>query len=60
MAIANFLTAGVGDGGAWALSGDSLLATADGYSGEVRWVKLDARSATVVRRARLSGQSRPV
>jgi hypothetical protein len=58
--IANFLNAGVGDGGAWALSGDSLLATADGYSGEVRWYKLDARSATVVRRASLLGQSRPV
>jgi hypothetical protein len=27
--IANFLIADVGDGGAWALSGDSLLATAD-------------------------------
>jgi hypothetical protein len=58
--IANFLIADVGDGGAWALSGDSLLATADGYSGDVRWYTLDARSATVVRRARLPAQSRSV
>jgi hypothetical protein len=31
---------GFGDSGAWALSGDSLLAVADGYTGSVKWYDL--------------------
>lgn len=59
-AIANVLTTGVGDGGAWALGGDSLLVTVDGRSGQVRWYVLNARAAVERRRAVLPGTPRYV
>lgn len=58
--ISNMMNAGVGDGGAWALHGDSILALVDGYSGDIRWLRLTGNSATVFRTAKLPGTAQPV
>lgn len=50
----------VGRGGAHAVLGDSIVATADGYSGEVRWYRVDRSGLTLVRTRRLESRSRPV
>jgi hypothetical protein len=53
-------SSGVGNGGAWALSGDSLLAVANGYDGSVRWYAIQDGHAHGVRSATVAGESRPV
>ncbi|HEY0023079.1 MAG TPA: 6-bladed beta-propeller [Longimicrobium sp.] len=50
----------VGRGGAHAVLGDSLVATADGYSGEVRWYRADRGGLTLFRTRLLPSRSRPV
>lgn len=50
----------VGRGGAHAVLGDSIVATADGYSGEVRWYRADRTGLTLVRARQLQSRSRPV
>jgi hypothetical protein len=50
----------VGRGGAHAVLGDSIVATADGYSGEVRWYRADRGGFTLVRTRQLQSRSRPV
>lgn len=50
----------VGRGGAHAVLGDSVVATADGYSGEVRWYRADRTGLTLVRTRQLQSRSRPV
>ena len=50
----------VGRGGAHAVLGDSIVATADGYSGEVRWYRADRDGLTLIRTRRLESRSRPV
>lgn len=49
-----------GRGGAHAVLGDSLVATADGYSGEVRWYRADPGGLTLIRTRQLPSRSRPV
>ncbi len=49
-----------GPGGAWALYGDSLLAVADGYSGNVRWYRADQEGFHLSRVANLALDSRAV
>jgi hypothetical protein len=49
-----------GPGGAHAVLGDSLVATADGYSGQVRWYRADRGGLTLVRTRQLPSRSRPV
>ncbi|MEJ7811839.1 MAG: 6-bladed beta-propeller [Gemmatimonadaceae bacterium] len=51
---------GFGDGGAWALAGDSLLAVVDGYTGAVRWFAFDGRGVHLVRSGSLGQRGRPV
>ncbi|MBA3558253.1 MAG: 6-bladed beta-propeller [Gemmatimonadaceae bacterium] len=58
--IANASTMGVGDGGAWALLGDSMLALVNGHTGMVRWMSVAANGARVQRSAKLSRKLRPV
>lgn len=58
--ITNMMNAGVGEGGAWALHGDSILAVVDGYSGHVRWLRVTGGAATLFRTARLPGEARAV
>lgn len=50
----------VGRGGAHAVLGDSQVATADGYSGEVRWYRADRAGLTLLRSRQLPSRSRPV
>lgn len=49
-----------GRGGAHAVLGDSLVATADGYSGEVRWYRAGPGGLTLIRTRQLPSRSRPV
>jgi hypothetical protein len=49
-----------GEGGAWAVWGDSLLAVADGYAAEVRWYRLTATGAVRVRTRALPSRGREV
>jgi 6-bladed beta-propeller len=49
-----------GQGGAYAVLGDSVVATADGYSGEVRWYRADRGGMTLVRTRQLPSRSRAV
>jgi len=51
---------GFGDGGAWALSGDTLIAVADGYSGAVRWFAFDSSGHRLVASATVAGTPRRV
>ena len=50
-------TPGFGDGGAWAVSGDTLLAVADGYSGEIRWFNFDHTGRHLQASATIQGTS---
>ncbi|MEJ7811846.1 MAG: 6-bladed beta-propeller [Gemmatimonadaceae bacterium] len=54
------MSTGFGDGGAWALLGDSLVAVADGYTGAVRWYIVDESGARLRRTASLGRQGKPV
>jgi hypothetical protein len=47
------LPSGFGDGGAWAVSGDSLVALIDGYAGTVKWYVASAAGLELKRTARL-------
>jgi hypothetical protein len=49
-----------GRGGAHAVLGDSILATADGYTGQVRWYRADRQGLTLLRTRQLQSRSRPV
>ncbi|HEX2076852.1 MAG TPA: hypothetical protein VHG08_04060 [Longimicrobium sp.] len=49
-----------GEGGAEAVLGDSIVATANGYTGEVRWYRADRQGLTLVRTRQLPSRSRPV
>jgi hypothetical protein len=49
-----------GRGGAHAVLGDSILAAADGYTGEVRWYRADRQGLTLVRTRQLPSRSRTV
>lgn len=49
-----------GEGGAHAVLGDSIVATADGYTGEVRWYRVDRQGLTLFRTRQLESRSRPV
>jgi 6-bladed beta-propeller protein len=50
-----------GAGGAWAVSGDSLVAVADGQAATVRWYRADPAGRLVpIRTAALPSASRPV
>ncbi|MBA3560185.1 MAG: 6-bladed beta-propeller [Gemmatimonadaceae bacterium] len=49
---------GFGDGGAWALSGDTLIAVADGYSGAVRWFVFDSTGHHLMASATVAGTTR--
>jgi hypothetical protein len=49
-----------GRGGAHAVLGDSIVATADGYTGEVRWYRVDRQELTLFRTRQLQSRSRPV
>jgi hypothetical protein len=49
-----------GRGGAHAVLGDSILAAADGYTGEVRWYRADRQGLTLIRTRQLQSRSRPV
>lgn len=49
-----------GRGGAHAVLGDSILAAADGYTGEVRWYRAGRSGLTLVRTRQLESRSRPV
>lgn len=49
-----------GRGGAHAVLGDSVVATADGYTGEVRWYRVDGQGLTLFRTRQLESRSRPV
>lgn len=49
-----------GPGGAHAVLGDSLVAAADGYSGEVRWYRAGPGGLAHVRTRQLPSRSRPV
>jgi hypothetical protein len=49
-----------GRGGAHAVLGDSIVATADGYTGEVRWYWVDRQGLTLFRTRQLQSRSRPV
>lgn len=51
---------GFGNGGAWAFSGDSLVALADGYTGVVVWMKSSPNGLVAVRRDSIDGAGRPV
>lgn len=48
----------VGWGGAHAVLGDSVVATADGYSGTVRWYRVDRNGLTLYRTRELPSRSR--
>jgi hypothetical protein len=49
-----------GRGGAHAVLGDSIVATADGYTGEVRWYRADRQGLRLLRTRQLESRSRPV
>jgi len=49
----SFAATGFGDGGAWAVRSDTLLAHADGYSGRIRWFTLSGTGARVSQSAML-------
>jgi hypothetical protein len=49
-----------GQGGAHAVLGDSVLAAADGYTGEVRWYRSDRQGLTLFRTRQLQSRSRAV
>ena len=52
---------GFGAAGTWAVSGDSIVAVADGHAGTVRWYRADAPGRLVpVHTATLPSASRPV
>lgn len=51
---------GFGDGGTFAVSGDSLIAIADGFSGIVRWYELSASGVRQLRTAKLPEAARPI
>lgn len=49
-----------GRGGTHAVLGDSVVAIADGYSGEVRWYRMDRGGLEPVRTRQLPSRSRPL
>lgn len=49
----------LGAGGAYAVLADSVVATADGYTGAVRWYRADATGLTLFRTRQLTSRSRP-
>jgi WD40 repeat protein len=51
---------GFGQGGAWAVSGDSLVAVADGYTARVNFYAVRTNGLELVRTSGLGTQSRPV
>ena len=54
------IDSGFGDGGAWAVLGDSLVVVAHGHDGWVRWYHASDSGLRQVREIRLPGDSRPV
>ncbi|HEX2077466.1 MAG TPA: 6-bladed beta-propeller [Longimicrobium sp.] len=50
----------MGWGGAHAVLGDSIVATADGYTGTVRWYRADRTGLTLLRTRQLPSRSRPL
>lgn len=48
-----------GQGGAHAVLGDSIVAMADGYTGEVRWYRVDRQGLALLRTRQLESRSRP-
>jgi len=53
-------TSPFGQGGAWALSGDSLLAVVDGYAGAVSFLRVEAGGLRQFRTVTMSARGRPV
>jgi hypothetical protein len=51
--------AGFGEGGAWATSGDSLVAVANGYSGRIQWYRVGPDGLQVTRTIELGLPSVP-
>ena len=49
----------LGQGGAHAVLGDSMVATVDGYSGVVRWYRAGAAGLELIRTRQLPSRSRP-
>jgi hypothetical protein len=47
----NGMTAGAGEGGAYAVLGDSVIAVADGKAGTVRWYRVERDGVTKIRDA---------
>lgn len=47
------ITAGFGDGGAWTILGDSLIASVDGYDGTVRWHLISPAGPRLIRTERI-------
>jgi hypothetical protein len=58
--VFNMLSTPFGDAGAWATFGDSVVAVADGYSGSVRWFRVDGGGARLQRSANVGRASVPV
>lgn len=56
----SFAATGFGDGGAWAVLSDTLLAHADGYTGRIRWFVLGGTGAQVVHTATMPGRPAPL
>jgi hypothetical protein len=56
----SFAATGFGDGGAWAVRSDTLLAHADGFSGRVRWITLTESGPRVAQTATLPGPPAPL
>lgn len=56
----SFAATGFGDGGAWAVRSDTVLAHADGFSGRVRWITLSENGPRVAQTAMLPGPAAPL
>jgi hypothetical protein len=54
------LNSGFEDGGAWAFSGDTLLAIVDGYAGTATWYSFIDSGARPIRRASLGEAAKPI
>jgi hypothetical protein len=52
-----FAPSGFGNGGTWALSGDSVLAIVDGYIGTVEWLRMTPHGAETMQTNHLAGRS---
>jgi hypothetical protein len=58
--VSGAVPSGFGQGGAYAISGDSVVAVVDGYDGSVTWYAIRDTGVAVIRKASLGEKAHPV